>query len=403
MNTLNKSKATGSTRRHDLDWLRVFAILLLVLYHVGMFFVPWDFHFKNAELSESLKIPMYLLSSWRMPLLFFISGLGTMYALRKRSTSGYVRERAKRLLLPLAFGIFVIVPPQIYAERLSNGVQFDSYFHFWATVFQGVPYPQGSTSWHHLWFVAYLFVFSLIAIPFFLFLRSQKGQGFLKKMDHFFKQPGTIYLLALPVAFSHVLLQKHWPGFQNFVQDWANFTFYFLLFCFGYFVGLAKKTWASLAGQRKVSLILALVALILLVIDLFVAEERLFNYTTYWSVKAFATWFSVLALLGYGQRYLNFSNPFLKYANEGIYPFYILHQTVQLVVGYHVIQWEMNLWLKFALLVVATVGGSVFIYEFLIRRWNPMRLLFGLRARPKSVETCDQVNIIPANREPTLS
>src|SRR5688572_7613958 len=168
----------NSSRRHDLDWLRFIAIIILLFFHTGMLFNPWEWHVKNNELSGSFRYWMLWLHEWRMPLLLFISGAGTYIALGKRTPGQYAGERLKRLLIPLAFGMFVIVPPQIYYEHIK---EYSGYTDFYKTVFNFVPYPEGSFSWHHLWFVAYLLIYSLIAIPFLKFLRSPKSAAFREK------------------------------------------------------------------------------------------------------------------------------------------------------------------------------------------------------------------------------
>ena len=153
----------GNTKRlHYIDWLRVIAFSLLILYHTGMFFVPWSFHFKNNETSEMFELWMVGLHQFRLPLLFMISGMGAYFALSHRKVSGFVKERSTRLMLPLIFGMLVVIPPQIYFEHLTKGVHYDSYFDFWKTVFNFVPYPEGgSFSWHHLWYLVYIFFYSL--------------------------------------------------------------------------------------------------------------------------------------------------------------------------------------------------------------------------------------------------
>src|SRR5690606_7184264 len=141
-------------RRHDLDWLRVLAILLLVYFHTGMIFAAeWDWHIKNPETSRLVLEINYFMSRWRMPLLLMISGIGTSFALRRRTAGEYLRERTGRLLVPVVFGVLVIVPPQIYLERIADGAAYTSFLDFYLEVFTTGPYPEGNLSYHHLWFV----------------------------------------------------------------------------------------------------------------------------------------------------------------------------------------------------------------------------------------------------------
>ena len=166
-------------REYGLDVLRVFAFGVLILYHSGMGYVTWGWHVKNNELSTGLEWVMLFANRWRLPLLFFISGAGVAFSLRRRTMGEFARERAGRLLPPLLMAMFVVVPPQIYFEHLARGREYGSYFEFWKTVFQFVPYPKGAFSWHHMWFVVYILVYALASIPRFGWLRADEGRRML--------------------------------------------------------------------------------------------------------------------------------------------------------------------------------------------------------------------------------
>ena len=159
-------------RRYDIDWIRVLVFDILIIYHVGMFFVPWDWHIKNDEIVNWMRYPMVFINQWRLPILFVVSGMGTRYALSFRSGNDYIKERFKRLLIPLVFGILIIVPPQVYLERLTDGDTSANYFQFYPDFFNGI-YPSGNFSWHHLWFLPYLLLMSLLATPLFLKWRKK--------------------------------------------------------------------------------------------------------------------------------------------------------------------------------------------------------------------------------------
>jgi glucan biosynthesis protein C len=187
-------------RRYDLDWLRVIVFGLLILYHVGMFFVPWGWHIKNNELYDWLRWPMLFVNQWRLPILFVISGMGTAFALSSRSIKEFIKERNARLGIPLLFGILFIVPPQVYIERIVNGQFAGGYLEFWPWhTFDNGVYPEGNFTWHHLWFLPYLLVFSLILSPVFGFLRKRPDAGILtclrKWIEHYaFK----LFILVIP-------------------------------------------------------------------------------------------------------------------------------------------------------------------------------------------------------------
>ncbi len=393
MNTLiNSSQTTEmvsetekqSTRRYDLDWLRVIAIVLLVFYHTGMIFVnDWGWHIKNNTTSEIFREWMFFLSRWRMALLFFISGTGTYYLLSMRTSGKYIWERFKRLFIPLVFGMLVIVPPQIYFERLTQGQTY-SYLEFYKYVFQFEPYLKGNFSWHHLWFIAYLFIFSLVGLPIFLWWKSKSGKTFINSFSNLINKL-SIYFLALPLILVYITLIDKYPGPQNIVKDLTMLIYYFLFFLFGYFVNL-NTLWSDIEKNRKLSLKLAFFCLLFVNI---IRWNDLDEPGSGWlfiffrAILIFNAWCWVMAILGYGKKYLNFNNKFLIRANEGIYAFYILHQTIIVIIAYYVVKTNDEISTKFIFTSFVTIFLCLGSYEFLIRPYNTVRFLFGMK--PKKI------------------
>ncbi|KXK28908.1 MAG: acyltransferase [Bacteroidetes bacterium OLB12] len=190
-------------RRYSLDWLRVIAFSLLIFYHVGMFFVPWDFHIKNNTIYPDIRWPMLFLNQWRLPLLFVISGMSTWFALSKRSGLQFVGERTTRLLIPLLAGMILIVPPQVYFERLAKAQVTGGFLDYWPVhAFSGV-YPEGNLSWHHLWFLPYLLIFSLLLLPVFLYLRKHPQAALLNWVKKLLLSPSDYIGLLFPFIFGN--------------------------------------------------------------------------------------------------------------------------------------------------------------------------------------------------------
>ncbi|QHT67439.1 acyltransferase [Rhodocytophaga rosea] len=379
-----------STRRYDLDWLRVLAFGLLIFYHTGMFFVSWGWHIKNNEISELMEYPMRFLSQWRMPLLFFISGAGVFFALGSRSTSSFAGDRVKRILLPLIFGMFVIVPPQIYYERLTQGNTY-SYIEFYKSVFEFQPYPQGSFSWHHLWYLAYIFTYSLVCLPLFIYLRSEKGKIVMGKIASFLSEKGSIYLLIIPLFIAEALLRPHWPTEQNLIKDWANFTFSILIFIYGFIICSQEKIREAIENQRMFSLLSAIVLTTVLYVFYWNnwPDPSPAGMVLYYLLKVANIWCWLMAILGYARKYLTFNNSLLTYTTEAVYPFYILHQTVIICIAYYLIDWQASIAMKFFVISVAMFLVCWLLFEC-IRRINFLRPFFGLKllqkkARNKSV------------------
>lgn len=371
-------------RKHDLDWLRVIAIILLLFFHTGMVFISWTWYFmQDTHTSVFFDEFTMFLSNWRMALLFLISGAGTLFALGFRSGRQYLKERILRLLIPLIFGILIIIPPQIYYELLDHGSVFSSYLDFNYQYLKGGLYPLGDFSWHHLWFIGYLLLYSFLALPLFLYLRSEKGKVIVLRIANFLEKKGAIYLLIIPLIIVQVILRDKFSGFHNLIDDMANFTLFFLFFIYGFIICSDERLWAAIEKQRRMSLTLALVFYML---SFF---ERLYfggvlGYFGYWVIQTGVSWFWVISIIGYGRRYLNFKTKFLSYANEGIYPFYILHQTVLIILAFYIIRWDTSIYFKYIILSLSTLLICVAVYDFVIKRNNYIRVLFGMRLNRKT-------------------
>jgi len=371
-------------RRHDLDWLRVLAIILLLFFHSGMVFISWSWYFmQDSHTSWILDEFTLFLSHWRMALLFMISGAGTLFALGFRGGGQYIKERSYKLLIPLIFGILIIIPPQIYYELVNHGREFSNYFDFKYQYFRGGLYPLGDFSWHHLWFIGYLFLYSCLALPIFLFFRSNKGKRFISVAADFLKKNGTIYLLVIPLIIIQILLRNKFSGFHNLIDDMANFSFFFLFFVYGFIICSNQNLWDAIEKQRLSSLFLGLISFAIMQIDRYYFGGRL-GYYGYWIVDSCLAWFLVLAILGYGKKYLNFKTKFLNYANEGIYPFYILHQTVLVILAYYIIRWETTVLVKYSILSISTLIICILIYDIIVKRNNFTRILFGMKRLKKT-------------------
>ena len=371
-----------AVREYGLDWLRVFAFCLLILYHSGMAFVSWDWHLKNPQQSRTLEFFMLVVNRWRLPLLFLISGAGVFFSLRRRSYLEFSGERLKRLLIPLLVGMFVIVPPQIYFERISKGAQY-TYAEFYPSIFQFVPYPQGSFSWHHLWFVAYILVYSLLGIPFFMFLRSRAGGNLVAAMVGAFERwPLLIYLVNVPNLLVGVILGPHWPTTNNLIADWANLTGAFLTFLWG-FVMASNRDFLNLITSRRREFLMVGLAVATVYFT-----ARYSGLTRNWSGPA-SLWFWttvssyygmtwIFALVGFARAHITQPSRWLAYATEAVYPFYIFHQTITVAIVYCVIPWTLGVWTKLAIVAVITFAGSWVLFE-IVRRIRILRPLFGLK------------------------
>lgn len=359
----------------DLDWLRVLAIVVLHVFHTGMMFNTWDWHIKSPQALPVLEPVMGVLHLVRMPLLMVISGAGTALALRRRALGAFAKDRTKRLLGPLVFGMLVVVPPQIYVERLFRGQFQGSYTEFYPTVFGFVPYPAGSFSWHHLWFVAYLFVYCLMALPLFAALRTARGERFLAWVDAWLSRGWNVLWLFVPLALTRVLL-RDFPETHALLDDPRTFLLYGLLFLDGHLLGRCPRVWARLVELRHGLLALAVVALVVELVwpwpALPVVPSILGGTLLLWS--------GLLVALAYARHHMRVSPAWLPRAQELSYPFYILHQTVIVCVGYACLRLPVGPWMMLLAVLTGSFVLTLALCEF-VSRVSWLRPCFGMKAR----------------------
>lgn len=371
-------------RRYDLDWLRVLVFALLIFYHVGMFFVPWGYHLKNNVIYDWLKWPMLFLNQWRLPILFVISGMGTYYALSKRSALQFAMERIKRLFLPLIVGMLFVVPPQVYFERLSKEQFSGPYLEFWPSEAFIGSYPTGNLSWHHLWFLVYLLVYSLILIPIFIYIRKKPQLTLVNGIRRLAASRHGLFLLVLPLFLFESFLHPLFPSTHALIDDWFTFFHYMTLFFYGFLIISVKDTfWRTVQKNRQTYLIYGFVGFTIITLKNLYLEETYAVHILGSFIKVINLWSWILAIFGYAATYLNRNNRLLAYSNEAVYPFYILHQTVIIACGYYLMNLNWNFWIKSSIMVIATFGVSFVLFEFLIRRIGFLRPLFGLKTRKK--------------------
>jgi glucans biosynthesis protein C len=384
-------------REFGLDWLRVCAFGLLILYHSGMAYVSWPWTVKDTQHSQALETAMLFLNRWRLPLIFLISGAGVSFSLRRRSLGQFAGERLRRLALPFLFAMLVILPPQTYIVWLANGAHI-SYAEFYPHVFRQGQHP------HHMWFVAYILVFSLAGIPLFATLRSGPGQRALATFVHGLERwPLLLYLLTVPMLCVGLFLEPHWPVTLMLINDWANFCNGLLYFLLGFLIA-SERRFLDLVTRRRLELLIVgltcaaahFVAIATGFMDGWPNNARaLFQAGVAGVVlpTGLLTMSIVLAVLGFARAYVQRGGPWLRYANEAVYPFYIVHQTITVAVVYAMLPLAIGVWPKLAVAAGSTFAGSWLVFE-LVRRVRLLRPLFGLKALPPTA---------PARIEPMKS
>lgn len=391
-------------RRHDIDTLRVFAFALLILYHVGMVYVvDWGFHIKSPSLLAWAEWPMVLVNRWRMSLLFLLSGIALGLVLARRPPGRLVANRSWRLLLPLAFGMLAIVPVQAYCEARMLGTIEPGFVAFLLRYLQLRPWPAGTFTgaeygftWNHLWYLAYLWVYTLGVLAALPLLRAFGGT----RLADWLTARGRWLLWTLPALWLLVallVLAPRYPSTHAVAGDWFNHAKYLPVFAFGVLIARRAAMWTALDAHRwtltALALLGATVYMTLRVIGRLLDTGAMspagldaWMPLSAWklvSVGAHAlyAWTALLALLAWGARLLNRPWPGLRYASEAVYPWYILHQSLIVLAAYWLIPLGLGpLWEPLLVLAI-TIAGCALIHELLIRRIRWFRPLFGLPMR----------------------
>ncbi|MCP5063053.1 MAG: acyltransferase family protein [Ignavibacteriae bacterium] len=370
-------------RRYDIDWIRVIAFDFLIIYHVGMFFVPWDYELKNNEIVDWMRWPMLFVNQWRLSILFVVSGMGTRFALSQRTGGEFILERVKRLFIPLVAGIFLLVAPVVYLVRLSEGVSYSSYFDFYSQFFNGT-YPEGNFSWGHLWFLPYLLLMSIIATPLFLNLRNSKNK-FIISLNYLVKKtPFSLFLFIIPLFITEFFLKDDFPIthalFFGEKGDWYAITYYFILFITGFtLISLGKSLWIALDKVKFYALIIGILSFPLM-IWMWYNTENSFLIPL---MKTINMWSWILAIFAFSSNYLNKESKTIEYRNKAVYPYYILHFTITLFIGYLLMDNQLHYIWKFMIMTIGTFGILGLFYEFVIKRIKILKPLFGIKT-PKN-------------------
>jgi peptidoglycan/LPS O-acetylase OafA/YrhL len=382
-------------RRHDIDALRVIAFGLLILYHVGMFYVAeWGWHVKSAYQAEWLQTPMLLSNQWRMPLIFLISGLAVNFVMGKYSAGRFALRRIWRLGLPLLFGMAFIVPPQAYFEALGKGVIEPGFLDFMAQylTFQDFPAEAwdgveiATWTWNHLWYLPYLLCYTLVLIPIAILLDGPAAP--VRKAFQGLRRTWLLLLPLVPLMLYGNFIFPHFPYVSHaLIGDWYAHAQFFTFFFYGFLIGRDKAIWAEFARLRWLAIALAVVAFAAVLIQRALFVEG----SGFWAVQAsafiiyFNRWIWIVAVLGWGHHWLKRPMPWLPYATEAVYPWYILHQTIIVVAGVCLSRLALGSVTEPALVLVATIGGCFVLHEYVIRRTPILRPLFGLSYRPSGL------------------
>jgi hypothetical protein len=419
---IERTSTAKTARRSELDLLGLLIVLGLIFFHTAQIFSGGDFYVMNEPSSLLALILVAFASLWGMPLMFLIAGIAIWYSLRKRTSGEFILERTKRLLIPFIVGVPLLIPPQVYFSLKTNPAFQESYLQFFPSFFHvrfditafpifvsGIP-PDMFFRISTLYFLIDLFIFSLLLLPLFLYLRSPSGRDWMSRISHSFSRTIPLLSLALPIALTEAAFGSDYPGNWNPLA-WAPFILY------GFLIAGNKQFELSIYKRWKIAAILAILAFLSwfagLAMLYLVHEVDPFTDNSVLSVsmrflRGFASWFWIIAIMGYinrgqlansdslqGPKYVRvdqettssnrsmptFLDRVATYAKDARLPFYILHHAPIVVIGFYVVQWQVNGLVKYLAICFSSLIITLVIYDIAIRRTKFTRFLFGMRIR----------------------
>lgn len=352
-------------RRYGLDWLRVIVVFMLFPFHTARVFDWWETNYVKDATNAFSSWFVASLGFWFMALLFVIAGYSAYSALQKRSAKEYRDERVRRLLIPLLFGIVLILPVQGYYAMLQRGTFSGSYFqylpHFF-TDFSDISGYTGGFSPDHLWFILYLFIIGMCLLPLLVKLKNKEQ----KISDKWLLIP-AFFILTVADAL---------PSFGG-----KNLFYYAAVFMYGFLIARSKTAMETIRRLRFVMLAAAVVlwpAYLILTSSLNWPSGYTLLAAGIALLRNLTIWILILALMGLADTYLNKPSAALSYLSRASFPIYVLHQSVMMIVAYYIVSTDMSFVPKYISIILITLAGCVAIYE-VCKRFKPTRFILGIK------------------------
>ncbi|GGY37414.1 acyltransferase family protein [Parvularcula lutaonensis] len=376
-----------SARRHDLDWLRVIAFGLLIFYHIGMAYVPWDWHVKSPHGSEAWRLPMLMVNPWRLALLFFISGVAIHFASDKLGPGKFAASRLLRLGLPIVFGMAVIVMPQSYFELLRYGEIEPGILAFWPRYLSfEQQFSILTPTWNHLWYIVYLLLYVLILMPLMPVVRSITESGPWQAIAR--RPLGLLFGLSLPFVVYRYVLDPRFETTHALFGDWNTHAVSFTVTLLGVLAAKSEAFWQGIRRGLPVFLIAAVMLGGWRAFVETIPDDVEIVIEGFWLTLAAATWplanvlyawAVILGLLGLAQRFLTGPSKALRYLTGAVFCYYIVHQTAIVTLVALLGRREVPGPVELAIVTLGTVATCAISYE-VFRRIPVLRIAFGIKS-----------------------
>jgi hypothetical protein len=376
-------------RRRDLDVMRSLVVLGLVLFHTARIFSLETFYVSNNEKSLCLTAFVAWGVVWGMPLMFLICGQTAGLSLARRGAPQFLAERFGRLMVPFVFA----EPYREFLPRFFHLVPRLDFPWFVAAHPDTMLFDAA-----HLYFLYFLFTFTVIALPLFLYLQGQGGRRWLERTAAFLERPGRILLLGLPVGGIEAALQSENYG------GWNRYVF-LLLFLYGFVIASDARLSRAIRRHGTVAVVLVIPATAFgfavyvraAQAGVYLGHGHALEAVLWRMLKGVGAWWWVTALLGLGgallkthiggQHHQDSGSQRLlyravRYANEAVLPFYVLHHPVVVIIGFYVVRWEASVWVKYSTISIVSLAVTFAVYQWVIRTISVMRFLFGMKQEP---------------------
>jgi glucan biosynthesis protein C len=379
-------------RLYYLDWLRVLAVLGVFYAHAISIFDMLYWH-----MNDSRGISLVIFGTeWGMALFFLLAGASAWFSLGSRTSRQFIAERFMRLVVPFAFGVVLLSPPQAYLLEVGLSRYHGSFLQFYTSFFAHVQLslnPQILAAYgFHLWFLAFLFLYSVLALTFFFYVRRPSGQRAIARLAVVCERPGGIYLFLLPLAVIQVALQPAFPVYQG----WTSFLSWFVYFVYGYLFLSSARLNRAIRQQAWIAFCIGAISLITLLattyghgfLSLWVETPSYsIRYELYQLLLSITAWSWMIFVVYFGMRFLNVSNKLIQYGDEAVLPFYVLHYGVIVALAYLFLPWHVDLVVKFLMVSTLSLAVTLALYEGLIRRYNISRRMFGMKLKKREGRT----------------